>query len=81
MAETRGTDVDAVAGFADGICAFDSDGVCEIAATAVAFNLKPGFGYGCGMLFVTEISEEKSGRPWISSGGCGCLFLWVMVIG
>jgi len=47
-AKTRGTDVNAIAGFTNGICAFDSDGVCEITATAVAFDLETGFGHGYG---------------------------------
>ena len=46
-AETRRTDVNAVAGFANGVRAFDSDGVGEIATTAVAFDLKPGLCNGC----------------------------------
>ena len=48
VAETRGTDVNTVAGLADWICAFDSDGVGEITATAVAFDLETRFGHGCG---------------------------------
>jgi hypothetical protein len=51
-AETGGTDVKAVAGFANGIRAFDSDGVGEIATAAVAFDLKTGFSHGCGSLLV-----------------------------
>lgn len=45
-AETWRTDVNAVAGFADGICAFDPNGVGEIATTAVAFDLKARLCYG-----------------------------------
>jgi hypothetical protein len=46
VAKTRRTDVNAVVRFANGMCAFDSDGVGEIAATAVAFDLEPRFCYG-----------------------------------
>jgi len=48
IAETRRTDVDAVARLADGIRAFYSDGVGEIAVATVALDLKTGLGDGCG---------------------------------
>ena len=47
VAKTGWTDVNAVARFADGICAFDSNRVGEIAATAVALDLKTRLGNGC----------------------------------
>jgi len=47
VAKTGWADVNAVSRFADGICAFDSNRVGEIAATAVALNLKTRFGNGC----------------------------------
>ena len=80
-AEAGGADVDAVAGFADRICAFDSDRVGEIAAAAVAFDLEARLCHGCWASGV-EMGRGK-GRDglWISSGGWGSLFLWVMVIG
>jgi hypothetical protein len=46
-AETRRTDVDAIARFADWIRAFDSNRVGEIATTAIAFYLETRFCYGC----------------------------------
>lgn len=49
-AKTRRTDVDTVSGFAKGISAFDSDGVGEITATAVALDLETGLGDGWGWL-------------------------------
>ena len=60
-AETGRADVNAVAGLANGICTFDSDGVGEIAATAVAFNLEARFRYGCCRSFPlgVEISEKN----------------------
>ena len=58
-AKTRRTDVNAVAGFAEGISAFDSDGVGEITATAVALDLETGFGNGW---FVSRVSDgDKRG--------------------
>lgn len=57
-AETGRTDVQAVAQLADGIGAFYSDGVGEIATTAVAFDLKTGFGHGCGCC---RSGEQKGG--------------------
>lgn len=45
--ETRRADVNAVPRFANRICAFDSNGVGEIAATAVAFDLEARLSYGC----------------------------------
>ena len=58
-AKARRTDVDTVAGFADGICAFDSDGVGEVTATAVAFDLEPRFRHGC---------ERFAREGWIKRG-------------
>ena len=47
-AKARRTDIDTVPGFTDGICAFDSDGVSEITATAVALDLETRLRDGCG---------------------------------
>lgn len=62
VAEAGGTDVDAVAGLADGICAFYPDRVGEIATTAVAFDLETrlGDGYqGGGLGLAGGLGEEK----------------------
>ena len=58
VAETGGTDVDTVAGLADGICAFDSDGVGEIAAAAVALDLETRLRHGWWRASAEEIGEE-----------------------
>lgn len=65
-AETRRADVQAVAGFTNGIRAFDSDGVGEIATTAVAFDLKTRFGYGCGRCW--SVSGNERERTGVYSG-------------
>lgn len=74
-AETRGTDVDAVAGLAGRIRTFDSDRVGEIAATAVAFDLETRLRYGCSRASAVEISEEKwtdSGFPQVAGAVSSC---------
>jgi hypothetical protein len=81
-AEAGGADVDAVAGLADGVRALYPDGVGEIAAAAVAFDLETGLGDGWRRgVSGGASSEGGAGILWISSGGWGSLFRWVMVIG
>lgn len=60
-AETGGTDVDAVAGLADGIRAFYPDGVGEIATTAVAFDLEARLCHGYQRRVSGGLSEENEG--------------------
>jgi hypothetical protein len=74
-AEAGGADVDAVAGFADWICAFDSDRVGEIAAAAVAFDLEARLCHGCWASGVEMGGEEEgtdSGFPRVAGAASSC---------